>query len=266
MMKRITLSFIFLINFLCSNAHAEPFDHQHLQFTQILQQHVRWINPHETAVDYESLSQHKEALQRYLDQLRRVTYTEFNRFSKHQQLAFLINAYNAYTLSWVANEHEHINSIKDLGTLFKSPWKQKIFTLFGKAVSLDYIEHDLIRQPGRFDDPRIHMAVNCASKGCPALRGEAFTADKLNAQLDDGVSRFLSDKSRNRIEKNTIFVSKIFDWYESDFVKNSGSLLNWLRKNQSSLASNTDHKNTINGQDPDIKFLDYDWGLNRLEH
>jgi len=124
----------------------------------------------------------------------------------------------------------------------------------------------LIRQPGRFDDPRIHMAVNCASKGCPALRDEAFLADKLSAQLDDGVSRFLSDTSRNRIENNTILVSKIFDWYESDFVKNSGSLLNWLRKNQSSLASNIDQKNTINSQDPDIKFLDYDWGLNRLEH
>ena len=110
------------------------------------------------------------------------------------------------------------------------------------------------------------MAVNCASKGCPALRDEAFLADKLSAQLDDGVSRFLSDTSRNRIENNTILVSKIFDWYESDFVKNSGSLLNWLRKNQSSLASNIDQKNTINSQDPDIKFLDYDWGLNRLEH
>ena len=114
------------------------------------------------------------------------------------RLAFLINAYNAFTLKLILIRYPKLESIKDLGSLLRSPWKQRFFTLLGQDQSLDDIEHEIIRKPGAFDDPRIHMAVNCASIGCPMLREEAYVGARLDAQLDDQVIRFLSDRSRNR--------------------------------------------------------------------
>jgi hypothetical protein len=91
--------------------------------------------------------------------------------------------------------------------------------LLGGKVSLDDIEHEMLRQRGRYDDPRVHFAVNCASIGCPALREEAFVAERLDAQLDEQALRFMSDRTRNRYnaQRGRLELSKIFDWYGEDF-------------------------------------------------
>jgi len=241
------------------SSYSWAFDHNHEVYSDLLKAHVSWTSDeHASSVNYVTLSSDIEKLNQYLTDVAYVSQKAFDKFTEKEQLAFLINAYNAYTLQWVTQEHQNIKSIKDLGTLFRSPWKKKKFLLFGELVSLDHIEHDLIRRPGNFDDPRIHMAVNCASIGCPALRPEAFVAARIDEQLNDGVSRFLSDESRNRIEGSVLYVSKIFSWYEEDFAKESGSLVQWLKqywpqRNESGL----------NGNKYEIKFLDYDWSLNK---
>ena len=241
------------------SSYSWAFDHNHEVYSGLLKAHVSWTSDENaSSVNYVTLSSDIEKLNQYLTDVADVSQKAFDKFTKKERLAFLINAYNAYTLQWVTQEHQNIKSIKDLGTLFRSPWKKKKFLLFGELVSLDHIEHDLIRRPGKFDDPRIHMAVNCASIGCPALRPEAFVAARIDEQLNDGVSRFLSDESRNRIEGSVLYVSKIFSWYEEDFAKESGSLVQWLKqywpqKNESDLNDNK----------YEIKFLDYDWSLNK---
>ena len=92
----------------------------------------------------------------------------------------MINAYNAWTVEFILTKYPDLDSIKDLGSFFNSPWDKEFIPLLGKTVSLNDIEHGLIRGSDRYNDPRIHFAVNCASIGCPALREEAYTGDKLN--------------------------------------------------------------------------------------
>jgi Protein of unknown function, DUF547 len=134
-------------------------------------------------------------------------------------MAFLINAYNAFTVELILTKYPGLASIKDLGSMFSSPWKPKWIPLLGGKVSLDDIERGMLRERGRFDDPRVHFGVNCASIGCPPLREEAFVAERLDAQLDEQALRFMSDRTRNRFDAaaRRLELSKIFDWYGDDF-------------------------------------------------
>jgi hypothetical protein len=132
-------------------------------------------------------------------------------------------------------------------------------------MSLDNIEHDTLRAKGRYDDPRIHFAVNCASIGCPMLREEAFVAERLDAQLDEQALRFLSDRSRNRYADGKLMVSKIFDWYGGDFKlghRGIQSLPTYLARYAEVLADAPADRERIKAQGLEITFLDYDWKLN----
>ena len=113
----------------------------------------------------------------------KVTRAEFDGWTKAQQQAFLINDYNALTIEKILQRYPDIKSIRDFGSVFGNPWKDKFFTLFGEPAALDTIEHEILRKPGVYDEPRVHFAVVCASIGCPMLRNEAFTAEKLESQL-----------------------------------------------------------------------------------
>jgi hypothetical protein len=142
-----------------------------------------------------------------------------------------------------------------------------IVRLLGDARSLDDLEHGLIRAPGAFDDPRIHFAVVCASIGCPMLRDEAYTADRLDAQLDDALRRFLSDRSRNRYDagSGTLRVSRIFDWYGQDFEQGHqgyASLKAVFARHADLLADREDARARIRAGDYRLDFLPYDWALN----
>ena len=243
---------------LMSGAHA--FDHTHDQFNLLLEKYVTWDkNGHNSTVNYFGFKEDQTTMVNYLENIAAVSKNEFNTFSKEEQLAFLINTYNAYTIFWVSQHHETIDSIKDLGSLFKSPWKHKRFSLFGNVISLDFIEHKLIREQGRFDEPRIHMAVNCASISCPALRPGAYQPSRLEDQLHDSTVRFLTDNSRNHLTGGTLFISPIFKWYKADFQKKSGSVLKWIMGYSSALSKKF---NLDNRQNIIIKYTDYDWSLN----
>ena len=203
----------------------------HEPFSALLSEHLKTIdNGASTQVDYHGFKQDRERLTQYLNSLAKVEKSTFDGWSKADQLAFLINAYNAYTVDLILTEYPKIESIRDLGGFFSSPWKKEIAPLLGKTRTLDEIEHELIRGQNEttegYNEPRIHFAVNCASIGCPALREEAYVGARLDSQLDAQTKRFLADTSRNRMNGNTLKLSRIFDWYSEDFEKNTNRALN----------------------------------------
>lgn len=185
--------------------------------------------------------------------------------TREQKLAFLINAYNAFTIDLIVR-NPNIKSIKDLGSLLSSPWKKRFVSLFGEKLSLDEIEHGLIRKDPLFQEPRIHFAVNCASIGCPALSQEAFVASRLDSQLETVTKNFLRDRARNRIEGKKVIISKIFDWYAEDFEKSWQGIVSvqyFLSKYSSALADNPEQEGVLKSKDLSIKYSDYDWNLNK---
>ncbi len=241
------------------------FDHSHAQWDALTKKHVVWLaGGHASQVDYSGFKADRQELKHYLDGLSAVTQAEYDGWKKPEKLAFLLNAYNAYTVELILTGYPKVKSIKELGSLITSPWKKRFFSLLGKPRTLDDVEHGMIRAPGVFDEPRIHMAANCASVGCPALRSEAFVTGKLDAQLEDSVVRFLSDRSRNRFIPQTgrLEVSKIFDWYGKDFAAQSGSVEEWLAQHADRLADDPKYRQVIRDGKAKVEFLDYDWALN----
>ena len=251
--------------------HAEPFDHEHATWNLLVKNNVHWdLNRTASQVNYAGLQNTHDLLGRYLFNLSAVTRVEFDAFTREQQLAFLINAYNVFTVELILTEYPDVSSIKDLGSFFSSPWKKKFFNLLGESQSLDGIEHDLIRGSGRYNEPLIHFAVNCASIGCPALLDEAFVADKLDQQLLESTERFLKDRSRNRfdVKTGTLEVSSIFDWYEVDFTQDwrgYDSLDDFFRTHADWIADDTESVQALREKELQVEFLDYDWNLNSLK-
>ena len=244
------------------------FDHTHADWTALLQKNVVVAaDGHSSTVKYAAFKQQQGALELYLQRLSAVSKAEYDGWSKPQRLAFLINTYNAFTIDLILTKYPDLDSIKDLGGLFGSPWKKDFFNLLGKRQSLDGIEHGLIRAPGAFNEPRIHFAVNCASIGCPMLGSEAFVPEQLEAQLADATRRFLSDHSRNRYEaqSNRLAVSRLFDWYGKDFEQGwqgIDSLKGFFASHAKELATAPTAEQAVRGGNWQLDFLDYDWALN----
>ncbi|TAF99088.1 MAG: DUF547 domain-containing protein [Betaproteobacteria bacterium] len=253
---------------LASTAALAQFDNSHKAFDELLKKHVVYIsNGNASQVSYAGFAKDRAALKTYLDAISAVPEATYKAWSKPQQLSFLINAYNAYTIELILTKYPNLKSIRDLGGTFSKPWSLKFFKLFGKDTTLDNIEHDMIRADGVFNDPRIHVAVVCASIGCPMLRNEVFTAERLDAQLDDGMKRFFSDRTRNRYnaESKKLEINKIFDWYKKDFVKGHkgfASLEGTLGKYADQLADDPAARAAIKAGTVSISYLDYDWNLN----
>ena len=250
-----------------SSAQDKAFDHDYRAFDALLARHVAWnAAGGASSVDYAGFAKDRAALKAVLEHFSAVSMQAYGAFSRDQQLAFLINAYNAFTIELILTKYPDLKSIKDLGSLFQSPWKKRFFKLLGEERTLDWIEHEKIRAPGAFDEPRIHFVVNCASIGCPALRPGAMTATGLSKQLEDSTRRFLSDRSRNRFADGTLQVSKIFDWYGGDFEKGHqgiASLAGFFGKYADLLSDDPAARAQIRAGKATIGFLDYDWTLNR---
>jgi hypothetical protein len=265
-MRSVLLGLLVIV--LSTLVRAQSFDHSHAAWNTLLTKHVKtFANGNASAADYTAIKAEHAVLKAYLGTLSAVGDAEYAAWSKAQRLAFLINAYNAFTVELILTKYPDLESIKDLGSVFSSPWKKKFFRLLGKERHLDDIEHGMIRTPGSFDDPRIHVAVVCASIGCPMLRPEAFTAEKLDAQLDDSMQRFLADASRNRYDAATgrLLVSKIFDWYGKDFEqghKGYDSLKGLFARHSGQLATAVEAQAKVHKGDYRLEFLDYDWKLN----
>jgi Protein of unknown function, DUF547 len=247
---------------------AAAFDHSHAAWTTLLKKHVKLIDGGKASqMRYAGMASDRAVLKAYLESLTAVSAASFDAFSKPQQMAFLINAYNAFTVELILTRYPKLASIKDLGSLLQSPWKKKDVPLLGTQMSLDQIEHETLRAKGRYDDPRVHFAVNCASIGCPALREEAFVPERLEAQLEEQAQRFMADRSRNRYsaERDKVEVSKIFDWFGEDFRaghKGITSLNQFLGRHANQLADAPADREKLKAGGVAVAFLDYDWKLN----
>jgi hypothetical protein len=242
---------------------AAAFDHTHAAWTTLLRKHVVLVDGGRASrVDYTAFAAERKALTAYLDTLTAVTPAEYDGWARAQKLAFLINAYNAFTVEKVLTRYPGLASIRDFGTVFGNPWKDKFFTLLGRAQNLDGIEHGMIRVKGVFDEPRIHFAVNCASIGCPMLREEAYVADRLDAQLEEQTRRFLGDRTRNRLRGGALEVSKIFDWYGDDFKAAAGSVPGYLARYADLLGEDPADRTALRSGRVKLDTLDYDWKLN----
>ena len=269
MMARFTLALALLAWF--PQIALAQFDHTHAAWAALLKKHVVLLDGAKASqVRYAGFQQDRAQLKHYLEGLGKVSAADFQGWSKSQQLAFLINAYNAATVEKVLTRYPNIRSIWDFGKLIGNPFKDKFIRLLGSEMSLDNIEHDTIRADGAYNDPRIHFAVNCASVGCPMLREEPYVADRLDAQLEEQTVRFLSDRSRNRFNPaaGTLEVSKIFDsspWYGGDFRrgwKGFTALEGFFAKYANLLADKPADQQLIRDHKAAIRHLDYDWVLN----
>jgi len=247
---------------------AHAFDQQHAAWTALLARHVHDLpDGHASRVDYAGMARDRAELQAVLSAYGTVTHAQFDTWTRAEREAFLIDAYNAFTIEKVLTRYPGLRSIRDFGMLFGNPWKDRFFMLLGDRASLDDIEHGMLRKG--YEEPRIHVALVCAAAGCPMLRSEAYVADRLDAQLEDQMRRFLSDRSRNRYDPaaGRLEVSRIFEWYEADFGHGwhgYDSVPGMLARYADLLADAPADRERIRERQAPVAFLDYDWALNDL--
>lgn len=240
MRKLITIIIAFC---LVSGIKAAGDPPSHNTWDELLNEHV----DAEGNVDYEGLKKNKDKFYKYLKLLSSNHPEE--SWSKNEKMAYWINAYNAFTVQLVTKFYP-IKSIMKIGGAFEEPFDVKFIRIEGKKYTLNEIEHKQLR--AKYDEPRIHFAVNCASYSCPKLRNEAYHPDRLESQLQDQAEYFINNERYNKIEKNKVKISKLFDWYEEDFT-GDGDVIDYINKYS---------KTKVSGN-ASIEYLKYNWALNK---
>jgi len=232
-----------------SGAHG-PVDHG--AWDRLLRQYV-----HDGLVDYEGLKDEQQVLEEYLERIADV-HIEHVPSAAHQ-LAFWVNAYNAYVINGVLDRYP-LRSVRTVSGFFKS----LRYPVGGEELTLDH----MAARGRALGDWRIHFALVCASSSCPPLRAEAYTPDRVEAQLTEQTRAFLRDARRGlKIQGKTLWVSKLFQWYASDFIpkEDRGAMLRLtadrlLRVLEPYLDERT--KGLANDQRLGLKLFPYDWALN----
>ena len=233
----------------------DPSSFDHSSWNTSLQAHA---SPR--GVDYAAIG--PTGLDPYLKSLETA---DVGAMGRDETMAFWINAYNALTIDLVA-ENPGIASIRDLDD--GDPWSVRRFPVAGKKVTLNTIEHQILRPMG---DPRVHAAINCASKGCPPLVATAFTAEGLDAQLDAACSSWVRVNAV-KVQDDSIALSAIFDWFGDDFVPAYGATLLDIPgvegKAEAGLNfvaaySDPEQAKTLRAGGKTVTFADYDWSLNK---
>lgn len=241
----LSLAFISIFSMLARAQQKTP---SHEAFTELLKQHV----DQRGTVDYPGFIRDSVKLNAYLELLGE--HPPQKTWSQNEQMAYWINAYNAFTIQLIT-KHYPLKSIKDIGSKIQipfvnTPWDIKFISIGKSRYDLNNIEHGILRK--KFDDPRVHMVLVCASKSCPILLNEAYDPARLDAQLTRQTKVFLEDPSRNQVSPREPKISMIFNWYAMDFNKNGGSVIDFINRYA-----------TVNiQQDAKITYLDYDWNLN----
>ncbi len=220
----------------------------HAAFTTILQKYVNT----QGLVNYKGLLKDSAPLNQYLALIS--NNAPARSWSKSEQFAYWINAYNAFTIKTILN-HYPVKSIKDISPSAAIPfvntvWDQKFFKIGGKSMTLNTIEHKIIRK--KFDDARLHFAVNCASASCPKLLNVAYEAATLDAQLTQQAKDFLADDTKNTVNASNPKLSQLFKWFNGDFVQKGRTKVEFI--NQYSPIRIND--------DANLDYKNYDWSLN----
>ena len=229
-------TFICMLSFVAIQAQTSIFD-------SLLQKNVDKTG----RVDYQSLKNNETLLDNYLAYIQNNEPTK--DWSSNKKKAFWINTYNAYTIKIILNNYP-LKSIRDIKIDGKTAWKIPFVKVGQKKYTLDQIEHEILRK--KFNDPRIHVGINCASVSCPRLWNFAFTEDNIASSLDNLMKEFINDTTRNKISKNNLEISEIFNWFSKDFMKN-GTIINYLNTYAAIKIS----------EKASIKYLTYDWSLNK---
>ena len=229
-------TFICMLSFVAIQAQTSIFD-------SLLQKNVDKTG----RVDYQSLKNNETLLDNYLAYIQNNEPTK--DWSSNKKKAFWINTYNAYTIKIILNNYP-LKSIRDIKIDGKTAWKIPFVKVGQKRYTLDQIEHEILRK--KFNDPRIHVGINCASVSCPRLWDFAFTEDNIASSLDNLMKEFINDTTRNKISKNNVALSEIFNWFSKDFIKN-GTIINYLNTYAAIKIS----------EKASIKYLTYDWSLNK---
>lgn len=276
--KRFLL--IVLLCITANTASATRFDHT--IWDDLLREHVYMLNQKQASqVNYYGIALNHGQLQKYLSQLSTIKKSDFADWDQSEQLAFLINAYNAFTVEMILRSYSSIATLRAYAPVTLS-WKSRLISmmknqrelefisLLGEFLSLNAIENELIRKPGNFNEPRIHFALNRASIGCPALLNRAYTGMELEQQLEAATRAFLSDRSRNRVNEKAekLEVSEIFDWYRKDFERGWrewSSLAQFFAHYRDSLADTPHTRELLASENAEIQFLEFNWLLNEKQ-
>ncbi|MDA9773203.1 DUF547 domain-containing protein [Flavobacteriaceae bacterium] len=229
-------TFICMLSFVAIQAQTSIFD-------SLLQKNVDKTG----RVDYQSLKNNETLLDNYLAYIQNNEPTK--DWSSNKKKAFWINTYNAYTIKIILNNYP-LKSIRDIKIDGKTAWKIPFVKVGQKRYTLDQIEHEILRK--KFNDPRIHVGINCASVSCPRLWNFAFTEDNIASSLDNLMKEFINDTTRNKISKKNVALSEIFNWFSKDFIKN-GTIISYLNTYAAIKIS----------EKASIKYLTYDWSLNK---
>jgi len=194
-------------------------------------------------VNYKKFKENEEMLDDFLEVLAE---TKIDKsWTEKDKIAFWINVYNAYTIKLILNNYP-VESIKDI----RKPWDRKFFIIDGEYLSLGAVEHEILRK--KFTEPRIHFAINCASKSCPRIVQIPYTGKNLEKLLERQTKEYINNAAVNDVNKKSYELSKLFSWFSKDFKKAEGSVINFINKYSLVPISNQTNKG----------FKNYDWALN----
>ena len=265
-----------IISYGLEEVKTDSFDHSYATYNSLLNQYV--IN---ARVNYEGFINSRAEFETFLRALGSVDEDVFESWTEEQRLAFWINAYNAFTIKAIIDHYPIKRSFTLVGIFYapsdsilqiKGVWTKLQFRALGNMVTLDEIEHQILRK--KFNEPRIHMAINCASISCPDLRNEAYTPEKLEEQLADASTNFVNNPDKGvyvNEQSGKVKLSKIFKWFGDDFINNYGSkklFNNYSLKENAVLNFTSEYieseevKEYLMNNKLKIGYLGYDWHLN----
>lgn len=270
---RIFITLIFLASLMIFSANLAAQNFDHAIFDELMQKYVA-----NGLVDYQGVKAEQESLATYLKTLEQVNPVDFRQWSKAEQKAFWINAYNAITIEGILRNYPiqrggllarvrfPQNSIRQIGGF----WDKVFVKVMGKDLTLNDIEHKILRK--QFNDSRIHFVIVCASIGCPILENRAFFADDLDQRLEQATRNFITDPDKVQLDQkqNVLYLSSIFDWYKADFSVSDDAMKKFAKYSNAEqgvvefvakFLAESDQKYIVQHQ-PKIKYLDYDWSLN----
>ena len=254
-----------------ANADKPPFNYE--TYAQVLKTCVDDTG----MVDYKQLKANRTRLDIFALAMTRLDSKIYKNWSDSQKVAFWLNAYNALTLKAIIDNYPIKSSffksrIYPKNSIRQIPgvWSKIKFKIMRKNTTLSHIEHEILRK--EFDEPRIHMAMVCAAMSCPPLRNEPYTAEKLDAQLNDQTKKFLAEPKKFKIDRknNKVYLSPIFKWFAADFItkyatktpipgqdKNVSAVINFITKHCEDNIADYLKKGKFK-----VEYLKYDWSLN----
>jgi hypothetical protein len=261
MMDKIILSIIILFSMVMMREAQASYDHQYTNWQEVLR-----LYTHEGRVNYKALKENDHELKASIQAIEAVSKADFESFNIKQKMAFWINAYNMGVVKTIIDNYPikrgfsfkaiayPSNSIQQIDNV----WDRVVLHVLEQDLSLNEIENKILRP--EFKDPRIHFAIVCASIGCPVMRSEAYTAEKLDQQLSDQIRLFLSDPFKARYDKtqDVLYLSPIFKWFNTDFQQAGGAVAFIKNHALAELFDGISDKTQI-------QWLGYDWNLNE-EH